>query len=245
LLDLQTALGRLVRVSAAADPFEGLRLDPGERAWLDALADSAGFRFTIDVQRSWCAGRSAKAAQLTLSVLPLDERRRLVREWVEAGGGTASFHTLEADAFLEFIGRYLPDPSHALTLCQVERAALRAREGALQFPVTGPPWAAAADCALRLGTHAAVVYFHAEPRLVQAALDEGSPLPPASPETSIPVLFGPGLNGFSRLATADEAALWERLTVPAALGVLLQEGHPQDVIETMVAAGVIEAQPCN
>jgi hypothetical protein len=239
LLDLQTALGRLVRVPAGEDPFRGLHLSAGERASLAAVVDSAGFRFTVDVQRSWCAGRAANAAKLTLSMLPADERRRLLGDWVNAGGGTPSFFAAEADAFLDFIARRLPDPSHTLTLCRVEQATLRASEGTLRFAVPDPSRLDAPACILRAGRYATLVRFHAEPRLLLAAL-EGQPLPPVSRETTA-VLFGPGLDGLSRLATGDEVALWERLAAPGALSVLSREGHRREAIETLVAAGIVEA----
>ena len=239
LLDLQTALGRLVRVTAGEDPFRGLHLTAGERASLVAVVDSAGFAFTVDVQRSWCAGRAANAARLTLSMLSADERQRLLADWVNAGGGTPSFFAAEADAFLDFIARRLPDPSHALTLCRVEQATLRAREGTLRFAVPDPSRLDAPACILRAGRYAALVRFHAQPQLLLAAL-EGQPLPPVSRETT-PVLFGPGLTGLSRLASGDEVALWERLAAPGALSVLSREGHRREAIESLVAAGIVEA----
>ncbi len=238
LLDLQTAVGRLVRATDGHDPLRGLQLDPDERARLAALVERAGFRFTVDVQRSWCAGRAAGAAKLTLSLLPATERRRVLDDWVSAGGGTASFVATEADAFLEFIARRLRAPSHALTLCRFEQATLRASEGALGFAAPDPSWLAEPGWVLRTGRYAAVVRFHAAPHLVLAAL-EGQPLPPISPETTS-VLFGPGLDGFSRLATSAEVALWERLGAPEALPVLIREGHRQEVIEALVTPGIVE-----
>ena len=77
--------------------------------------------------------------------------------------------------------------------------------------------------------------------MLLAAL-EGQPLPPVSRETTA-VLFGPGLDGLSRLATGDEVALWERLATPGALSVLSREGHRREAIETLVAAGIVEAVP--
>jgi hypothetical protein len=239
LSDLQTALGRLVRVSAGGNPFRGLRLDAGEREWLAGLVGSAGLRFTVDVQRSWCAGRAAAAAKLTLSILPVNEGRRLVAEWVEAGGGTASFFAAEADAFLDFIAQRLPDPSHALTLCRVEQATLRAREGMRQFTAPDPSSLNAPGCTLRAGRYATLVRFYAEPRLLLAAL-RGQPLPPVSRETAA-VLVGPALNELSRFATREEVMLWERVAAPEALSVLLGEGHRREVIETLVAAGIVES----
>lgn len=238
LPDLQLALGRLIRAPTREDPLGGLRLDTAERARLAALADSPGFRCTVKAQRSWCAGRAAKSAQLTLSLRPAEERQRLLDDWVNSGGGTPSFFTAEAAAFLEFLAERLPCPSHALTVCRVEQATLRARDGAIRFAVPDRSWLDAPDRVLRAGRYAALVPFHAAPHLLLAAL-EGQPLPPISP-TITPVLFGPGLPGLSRLATGEEMALWERLRAPQALSALWREGHPREAIATLVMAGVAE-----
>jgi hypothetical protein len=238
LVDFQSAVGRLVRAATGPDPLRGLRLDPDERARLAALRESAGFRFTVDVQRSWCAGRAARAAKLTLSLLPAAERRRVLDDWVNAGGGTASFVATEADAFLDFIAGRLRDPSHTLTLCRFEQAALRASEGALGFVRPDPSLLEGTGRLLRAGRHAALVRFHAAPHLVLAALD-GAPLPPLSGEATA-VVFGPGLPGLSRMATPEESALWERLAVPTARAELSGEGYRVETIEALVAAGVVE-----
>jgi len=237
--DFQTALGRLVRVPAGAGPLYGLALSTSERARLATLVESAGFRFTVDVQRSWCAGRAAKAARLTLSILPPEARQRLLNEWVSAGGGTASFFAAEAEAFWDFIAQHLPDPSHALTLCRVEQATLRASEGAYHFVVPHLSQLDTPGGVLRTGRYATLVRFHAEPHLLLAALLGEQPLPPLSPD-AIPMLFGPGLEGLFRLATGEEVALWERLVVPVALTVLLREGHRRETIEALVLAGGAE-----
>jgi hypothetical protein len=61
LAGFQTALGRLVRAHNGNDPLQGVDLDTNERAYIEAMAESAGLHFTISIQRSWCIGRATKA----------------------------------------------------------------------------------------------------------------------------------------------------------------------------------------
>ena len=238
LLDFQSALGRMVRAPAGADSLPALHLTPDERLDLTALADTAGFRFTVEVQRSWCTGRAAKAAWLTLSILPPPRRERLLAEWVNGGGGTASFVASETEAFLEFIAAHLADPSHELTVCRMEQATLRASEGARYFVAPDRRLLDSPDCVLRPGRHATLVMFHAEPDLLMASLGR-PPLPPLSPR-NIPVLFAPGVEGFCRLTTEEEVALYERLRAPANMAQLLREGHKRDTIEGLCSGGALE-----
>ncbi|HVO23997.1 MAG TPA: hypothetical protein VMW56_10250 [Candidatus Margulisiibacteriota bacterium] len=245
LLAFQTALGRLVRVpvsndsTGTSDPFEGLALTDDERAQLAAIADSRGFRFTVGIQRSWCEGRAAKGAGITLSIMPPAERRRLVSEWVNAGGATNSFFASEADAFLDFIARRLPEPSHALTVCRMEQAVYRASDAALTFT---PPDLSALnrpEAALRTGRSASLVFFFAEPYLLLDALVRAQPLPALS-DQPLPVLFAPGLPGLFRLASCDERALWERLAEPVTVRALSRRRHARSTILALVTAGAAE-----
>src|SRR5205085_224331 len=106
---------RLVRAPDGGDPLRGLNLTDREQSSLAALAHSSGFRATVAIQRSWCEGRAAKAAYLTLSLLDETHRQQLLAEWTNSGAGTSSFVDVEGDAFLEFLGSRLNDPSPALT----------------------------------------------------------------------------------------------------------------------------------
>lgn len=128
LIDFQIALGRLMRAPDGGDPLRQLNLDNRERASLAALKVSAGFCVTVAIQRSWCEGRAAKAAHLTLSFLDEPRRKRLLEEWANSGAGTSSFFEAEGDAFLEFLSKRIDNPSEALSICQIERATLRASE---------------------------------------------------------------------------------------------------------------------
>ncbi len=262
LTDFQVALGRAVRVPVGGPPPAGAdaaardRPAASERTGLGAITEGAGFRLTVNIQRSWCAGRAARGARLTLSVLSAVMRQRLLDTWVAAGGGTASLFSAEADAFLNFIATHLPDPSHALTICRLEQATLRASHGAREWPASSRSiltdlsapdrvgtscWVGTPGSVLRAGRYAALVRFHTEPDRLFAALN-GGPVPPLAPDF-MSVLFAPGLDGLSRVATLDEVALWMRLQtpVPVQLATLLHDGYTLDTIETLAAIGAIEA----
>lgn len=239
LIDFQTALGRLVRASNGSDPLRGLNLDPGERSYLQALTESAGFRFTVSVQRSWCIGRAAKAAHLTLSILTDDERRRLLNEWINSGAGTRSFYAAEAVSFLDFISAQLINPSHELTVCQLEQATLRASNGTDYFAAPDLLRLHDPNCALCRGTYAGLVRFYAEPHRLLAALQKREPLPPLSSEVMI-MLFGPGLEQLCRPASMAEVNLWDRLDTTVAVRTLLSEGYRRETFEILLNAGVVE-----
>ena len=137
LADFQAAIGRLVQAAPATTP--DVHLSPAERTSLERLAPSAGLRLTAAVQRSWCEGRAARAARLTLSALPIADRQWLLERWIERSGGTSSFFAAEAEAFLTFIERHLQGRSHIRTLCQLERATIRAGEGAAERELARAP----------------------------------------------------------------------------------------------------------
>jgi hypothetical protein len=212
LLEFQTALGRMVRSTDGTDPLRSLRLDPGERACLQALQPTAAFQFTRAVQRSWCEQRAASAASLTLSILPDDLRRGILEEWVNSGGGTLSLFGAEADALLEFIAGRLPDPSTELNICRLEQATIRASIHADGFQAPDP---ALFDLQrpLRRARHASLVTA---------------------------LLIAPGLDLLHRVASPLEQLLWERLGVPTSAATLRQEGYPSDLIETMLQIGALE-----
>ncbi|HEV2201113.1 MAG TPA: hypothetical protein VGR73_14945 [Bryobacteraceae bacterium] len=239
LLDFQTALGRLVRAPDGGDPLRTLDLGADDRSRLEALAESPGFRFTVGVQRSWCIRRAANAGYMTLSILPDNLRRRLLDEWTNSGGGTSSFFATEAEALLDFIADRLPHPSHELTACRLEQAALRANEIAARFRAPDLDRLDNARCVVRRGRYAAIVLFYGEPDLILGALLEHRPHPPVLAETTA-VLFGPGLDRLYRPASGSEVTLWKRLTAPVAIPVLRREGYRRDVIETMLRAGAVE-----
>jgi hypothetical protein len=184
---------------------------------------SAGFRFTTSVRRSWCEGRTLAAARPILRVIPESERRRLVGEYVDQGGGLALFLAGEREAFLTFLAARLPDPSHALTLCCMSQALAKARLGASMFV---PPRQRVGSGPVGRGRHAALVQFHADPDALMMAL-KGGKLPPIGPPYHA-LLFAPGLPNLFRTATQAEVALWADLpsadAPPALIARLFSEG---------------------
>ncbi len=150
---------------------------------------AAGFRFTMAVRRSWCEGRTIMAARAVLTVMPDDERRRLVGEYVDRGGGLELFLATESEAFLTFLAPRLPDPSHALTICQMSQALNQARLGAATF---APSPRRAEGEPVGRGRHAALVWFHADPGAGMTAV-QGGMLPPGTRCCSLPdyrICFG-------------------------------------------------------
>jgi len=203
------------------------------------LVRGAGFGFTRQVQRSWCMGRTAGAAQLTLSLLTIEQRRSLVGDWVDGGGGAALDVTSEAAAFLAFVGRHLPDPSHELSVCRMEEAAYRASAAAASFT---PPVLTLSDgrgVPLRQGRGSMIVYFFTDPRRLFAAITAGEPLP-ALGKKGFPYLFAPGLATLRRVASCAEARLWHRLEVPTSVPALRAEGFSRRRVMALLAVGAIE-----
>jgi hypothetical protein len=188
--------------------------------------NSPGFRFTMTVRRSWCEGRALMSARPVAEIMPDEARQRLVSVYVDQGGGLALFLPTEGEAFLEFLTPRLPNPSHALTLCWMTQALNRARKAPAPFV---PSEKLPATVAVRRGRYATLIWFHADPDAVMAAV-RGAPLPPLGPPSN-PVLFAPGIEGLFRPATESEAALW----------VALSDAHaPAEVAEVLLREGVLE-----
>lgn len=84
----------------------------------------------------------------------------------------------------------------------------------------------AVDAPITRGAAASLVWFHADPNAVLRAVRGG--VPPPVGARAWPLLFAPGLVRLWRIATAEEAALWERLptadTAPELVARLLEEG---------------------
>ncbi len=192
---------------------------------------SPGFRFTMTVRRSWCEGRSIIAARAVLKFMPDDDRQRLVKEYVDQGGGLAWFQATESERFLAFLAPRLPDPSHALTVCRMSQALARARRGSLTFVPPGQPVGAGS---VRRGGHASLVWFHAHPDAIMMPLNGGK-LPPVGPPGH-PVLFAPGIQNLFRMATEAEAAVWTTLAIADA---------PSDLIATLLMEGVLSHSECD
>jgi len=246
LLEHQIVLGRCLQATGvdplAADMLQGLTIDREELARLRDLVHCPGFRFTRHVQRSWCIGRTAGAAQLTLSLLPVELRRELVGDWVEAGGGRALDVAVEAAAFLEFVAQRLPYPSHALAVCRMEQAAYRASDAAVRFKPPDPSLLDDPEIILGTGKNASVVRFFAEPERLFQAIGANQPLPPLSDRT-VSVLFAPGLPKLYRPARSDEEAILEKLSHPMAMREFPPGGQYRHAIQALFSVGAAEIQP--
>jgi hypothetical protein len=246
LLEHQILLGRCLQGLGAqaftADTALGLTIDREELARLRNLVQGSGFRFTRHVQRSWCMGRTAGMAQLTLSLLPIEHRRRVVENSVDGGGDRTLDLASEAAAFLEFVAQHLTNPSHGLTVCRMEQAAYRASGAAVRFRPPDPSLFDHPDAMLRVGKGAALVRFLAEPQRLFDAIAAKGPLPPLS-HRQFPVLFAPGLPKLYRAANNDEVAVWERLARPTAVPLLSRDGNAQRVIERLFSIGAADLIP--
>jgi len=222
LIDFQTALGRMLREQNRDDYLRGISLDEGESRYFENLRDTAEFRFYASVQRSWCIARATKAAHLTLSLLPPEERERLLDEWVDSGSGAQSFFFVEAESFLDFIGGYLADRPREFTVSQFERATLRASNGANVFVPPDPAGLKQPDCCVRRGSYAAVV------RLAEVFSD------------GVTVMFSPGLPQLWHEPSSEEVNLWEALDSPTSVSTLLDSGHSLETLERLLTHGAIE-----
>lgn len=243
LLAHQMVLGRCLRSSdmkrTIAEAAHEFVIDRDGLETLGDLVHGAGFGFTRGVQRSWCMGRTAGAAQLTLSLLTIEQRRSLTEDWVDGGGGAALDVTSEAPAFLAFVALHLPDPSHELSVCRMEEAAYRASASAASFTPRVLTLPDEQGAPLRRGRGSTLVYFFADPRRLFAAITAREPLP-ALGKRGFPHLFAPGLATLRRVASGAEERLWRRLAVPASLNALRTEGFSQRLVIALLAVGAIE-----
>ena len=235
LIDYQTVLGRMLREQHGNDHVRGVSLDERESRYIENVRDTAEFRFYASVQRSWCITRATKAAHLTLSLLPQEERERLLDEWVDSGGGAQSFFFVEADLFLDFLGKHLSDRPRELTVCEFERATLRAGDGASSFAPADVSCLQDPDCSLRRGSYAALVRFTTDSNEIQ----KHEPLAELFIAGLI-VMFSPGLPQLWHEPSTAEVELWEALDHPTSVSTLLSQGHSFETLEALLNQGAIE-----
>ena len=227
----------MLREQKSDTHLRDVSLDERESWYFENLRETAEFRFYASVQRSWCIARAAKGASLTLSLLPQQTRERLLDDWVDSGAGASSFHGVEAELFLDFIGTHLPNPSHELTICQFERATLRANNGASHFVAPNLSTLEDPDCRLRRGSYAALVPFYTDlDRLLNAVQDQ-EPLPDSP---VMLVLFSPGLPGLCTEPSPEEVRVWEALATPASVRTLLDQHHSLTTLEELLSNGAVE-----
>jgi hypothetical protein len=183
---------------------------PGTRQALRTVRGSRGLRFTRDVRRSWCAWRAARSAPLTLAVLPVSWRARLLKTWLARGGGSGSFASLERAAFLRFLSGALVGHPAARAVCRFERAL---------HELAAVPWKPglpdglepAPTLVLRRARGAALIDFPGRVYPLLAAAAQGLPLHQATHLEREPresVLVAPGLTGGWRVATPAQVRLW-------------------------------------
>jgi hypothetical protein len=233
LIEFQTVLGRMLREHNRDDHLRGVSLEENESHYLGNLRDTAEFRFYASVQRSWCIARATKAAHLTLSLLPPEERERLLDEWVDSGSGAQSFFGVEADSFLDFIGGHLSDRPREFTVCQFERATLRASNGANVFVSPDLAFLQKPDHCVRRGDYAAVVRFEAGPDKLRGPLAELF-------SAGLIVMFSPGLPQLWHEPSPQEVNLWNALNSPTPVRTLLDHGHSIEILESLLTHGAIE-----
>ena len=234
LIEFQTVLGRMLREQNRDDHARGVSLEESESRYLENLRDSDEFRFYESVQRSWCIARATKAAHLTLSLLPQEERERLLDEWVDTGSGAQSFFFVEAESFLSFLGERLSDRPREFTVCQFERATLRASNGANAFVAPDPALLQRPHSCLRRGCYAALVSFEADP-------DQSSHEPLADLfSAGLILMFSPGLPQLWHEPSLEELALWDALDSPTPVRTLLDHGHSLETLQTLLTRGAIE-----
>jgi len=233
LIDFQIVLGRMLREQNSDNHLRGVSLDEGESRYLQNLRDTAEFRFYAGIQRSWCIARATKAAHLTLSLLPQAERERLLDDWIDAGAGAQSFYAVEGESFLDFIGKHLTDRPHELTVCQFERATLRASNGADEFVAPDPSWLKRPECLVRRGRYAGLVRFEIDP------IERHGPLAELF-RAGLIVMFSPGRPQLWHEPTAAEANLWDALESPTQVSTLLRRGYSFETLQTLLSTGAIE-----
>jgi hypothetical protein len=239
LIDFQTVLGRMLREQNRDDHLRGVSLEEGESQYLENLRDTAELRFYASVQRSWCIARATKAAHLTLSLLPQKERERLLDEWVNSGAGAQSFYAVEAESFLDFIGKYLSDRPREFTVCQFERATLRASNGADGFVAPDPAALQSTHTCVRRGNHASLVRFEANRDQLQNSVRKQEPLAELF-SAGLIVMFSPGLPQLWQEPSPEEVDLWEALDHPTPVRTLLSQGHSIGTLERLLSQGTIE-----
>lgn len=180
---------------------------------LDGMS-APGIRMTAQVRRSWCIGRARRAAPLTLAALPEERRTSLLSAWVDAGGGANSLFDREAEGLLAFLAERLEAPSHPLTLCQFERAVIRARGASWDGQASPPPGRATM---LHRAPDARLITLSAPVDALLAAIEGSQPWPDLDGEPRL-LLIAPGIEGLARVPDARELALWDAAEpgVPAA-----------------------------
>lgn len=202
------------------------------------LKETKGLELTRAIRRSWCEGRTAKASRLTLMTLPFAQRKNLISDWVDQGGGTSSFYSKEGQAFLEFILPLLADPSHARSVCSFELAVMKLVNSSSEVSPPEEIRGIEPDAMLHSNQLSSLVKFYCDPTELLSAIESGGDLPPESLD-STQMLVAPGLPGFCKIATLGEIKIIDRLSEPARLQELLDDNHSLLNINYLLHIGAI------
>jgi hypothetical protein len=141
---------------------------------------------------------------------------------------------------LEFIAGRLPTPSHELSVCRFEQAALRVHEGTFGFKTPDTSVLGASGTVIRRGLYAGKAEFYGDPEAIMEVLSPGKSLPPVTPAVQAVLVFGPGIEGLCRPMSRTELALWEELALPCEMSALLRKGHARSSIAQAMLAGIVE-----
>ena len=210
--------------------LDRLKLEAGERLWLEEVGDSPGFAVTCYIQRWWRVARLRWATQLTLSALGT-ESSSIIKQYLGTIPATSLFFIPEALGFLDFVIASTSPLPHLKTIARFERALLIASEAAALL--AGEETAdAALELSSRIERHpaAAILEFDAPPEELLGALLLEHALPDPHEQKSL-VLVAPGLEHLWRPATADEARIIMRCQSPVALESLLASEARQTLNE--------------
>jgi hypothetical protein len=88
------------------------------------------------------------------------------------------------------------------------------------------------------GSHADLVECWADPSVLIPAFYGEAELPAVSAEPTA-MLFAPGIEGYCRPASNEEAALWRCLEKPVSLAAALARGVSPSTISTLVREGAL------
>lgn len=240
LADYQRALALMVMQGPGRDIHipRDISLTGVEVRSLAVITNSPGLKLTSDIQQSWSRGRPVLAAQLTLSLMQKTERDLHIDEWLASGNRSGFFFSTVALNFLTYLGERLPDPSHILSICQFELAAIKAQLGALSSGGSNTTTENGSEIFLRAGPYASLVSFHTDPSLLLDAVSSGRPLPELEDHERY-LLFAPGIPGLFRYADEFDAAIWRLISKPTAASWLRRK-WPDVSLDAFLWEGVTE-----
>jgi len=103
-------------------------LDDDEKAWLDMLDDTTGFKVTCDIQQWWRLARLKIATPLTLRMLNQLKLGNFLEEYQACVPCTTLFFSAEAIALKDFLLTRCADEQHLISIIEFECALKIAHE---------------------------------------------------------------------------------------------------------------------